>query len=419
MNTKQIYATLELSDHEVRLVVGEFFNTRFNIFQVVRIPCSGISYQGITQSAVVVEAIQKALAQVKEKLKVDVKSVIAAIPSYRLKHLNSKQTVDIEGFDGVITIKDIQNGIKKAESLHYGDKYVRVQSTVSRYTVNGVSTRRAPIGDYCSQLSLDVDLYFVDKKLAYDIATVIQTAGLKLLDLFVSGYAIAKEAALIESSLNRQIISIDLEWESTTLNQIFKGKLQNSVLFKGGLVDMVQPIMDQYGLSPEICIELLKYGSQLDKEVYTKNPIHMWKLKNEELVLLSEEDFMKGIQPRIQQWVDNVVNTCMPILKTGETTVIVNGEAGEQEGFVKLLQKHLQVETRAYVPETLGGRDAALATCLGLFYAYQDKLPIYGEVENSIDVDEFIRQVSFRHKSEDDRKEDTLTNRLKSMFISK
>nr|WP_242518104.1 MULTISPECIES: cell division protein FtsA [Terrabacteria group] len=349
----------------------------------------------------------------------NIRGVIAAVPSYHFKHLNSKQKVDIEGFDGVITVKDIQNAIQKAETLKYGDKYVRVQCTASRFTVNGISTRKVPIGDRCSQLTVDVDLYFVDKKLAYDIATVIQKAGLNLMDLFVSGFAIAKEAALIEASLNRQIISIDLEYDSTTLNQIYRGKLQNSVLFQGGLVDMVQPIMDEYGLSKEMAVELLKYGTQIDKEVFSKNPIHMWKLKNEELVLLSEEDFMKSILNRVNQWIETVVNTCSPILKTGESTVIVNGEGGEQEGFVKLLNKSLQVETRNYIPESLGGRDAALTTCLGLFYAYQDKLPIYGEMQDSVDVDEFIRQISFRKNSEEKRKEDTLTNRLKSMFMSK
>ncbi|MBW9212374.1 cell division protein FtsA [Bulleidia sp. zg-1006] len=419
MNQKQIYASLELASHEIRLVVGEFFNTRFHILQVVRIPCQGINYKGVENQDALVAGIHKALQQVKEKLKMNIRGVIAAVPSYHFKHLNSKQKVDIEGFDGVITVKDIQNAIQKAETLKYGDKYVRVQCTASRFTVNGISTRKVPIGDRCSQLTVDVDLYFVDKKLAYDIATVIQKAGLNLMDLFVSGFAIAKEAALIEASLNRQIISIDLEYDSTTLNQIYRGKLQNSVLFQGGLVDMVQPIMDEYGLSKEMAVELLKYGTQIDKEVFSKNPIHMWKLKNEELVLLSEEDFMKSILNRVNQWIETVVNTCSPILKTGESTVIVNGEGGEQEGFVKLLNKSLQVETRNYIPESLGGRDAALTTCLGLFYAYQDKLPIYGEMQDSVDVDEFIRQISFRKNSEEKRKEDTLTNRLKSMFMSK
>lgn len=416
MNTKQIYATLELADHEVRLIVGEFFNTRFNIFQVVCIPCQGMSFQGILNTDQVLDAIQKALVQINEKLKIKIKAVITTLPSYRFKHLNSKQTVKIEGFDGSITAKDIQTAIKQAETLKYGDKYVRVQSSISRYTVNGISSRKPPIGEHCSQLTVDVDMYYIDKHLAYDVANIIQQSGLKLMDIFVSGYAIAKEAALIEASLNKQIIVIDTQWQTTTLSQIFHGKLQNSVLFQGGLIDIVKPIMDKYHLKEEVVIELLKYGVEINKEIFSKNPIHMWKNENNELILLSEEEFMHNILPFIQKWIDNIANTCAPILKTCDSTVIVCGEAGEQRGFERLLQKRLQVETRSYIPETLGVRDAKLSTCLGLFYAYQDKLPLYGEIDDSIDVDAFIRQVSFRKTSEKERREDTLTNRLKSMF---
>ena len=69
MSQKKIYATLEIVSHEVRLVVGEFFNTRFQIFQVVRIPCQGMSYTGVENQDALVNAIHKALQQVKEKLK--------------------------------------------------------------------------------------------------------------------------------------------------------------------------------------------------------------------------------------------------------------------------------------------------------------------------------------------------------------
>ena len=48
MEEKQIFATLEVSDHEVRMIVGEFFNTRFNILKVERVPVDALSYDTIT-----------------------------------------------------------------------------------------------------------------------------------------------------------------------------------------------------------------------------------------------------------------------------------------------------------------------------------------------------------------------------------
>ena len=38
MNKKEIYASIEVADHEVRLVVGEFYETRFNIQEWKKLP---------------------------------------------------------------------------------------------------------------------------------------------------------------------------------------------------------------------------------------------------------------------------------------------------------------------------------------------------------------------------------------------
>jgi len=88
-----------------------------------------------------------------------------------------------------------------------------------------------------------------------------------------------------------------------------------------------------------------------------------------------------------------------------------------QKGLENLLSKRLNVEVRDYIPETLGGRNAALTACLGLFYAYQDRLPIIGQTENSLDLDAFIKNVSYRDRKVETTKEDTLTNKLKGLFL--
>jgi cell division protein FtsA len=44
VSEKQIFAALEIADHEVRLIVGEFFNTRFNIIKVERVPVTGLVF---------------------------------------------------------------------------------------------------------------------------------------------------------------------------------------------------------------------------------------------------------------------------------------------------------------------------------------------------------------------------------------
>jgi cell division protein FtsA len=70
-----------------------------------------------------------------------------------------------------------------------------------------------------------------------------------------------------------------------------------------------------------------------------------------------------------------------------------------------------------YIPETLGGRNAGLSACLGLFYAYNDRRPITGYADNSLDMETFIKSVSYRENRANGNPEDTLTKKLKGILF--
>ena len=107
---------------------------------------------------------------------------------------------------------------------------------------------------------------------------------------------------------------------------------------------------------------------------------------------------------------------CAGILKAGPTTVIITGEGGEVQGLDALLQRQLKCEVKSYVPETLGGRSSELASCLGLFYSYKDKLPITGYTDSSLDMEAFLQAVSYRNT--DDDQEETFTSKLRKRFLA-
>ena len=95
MADKQIFAALEAADHEVRLVVGEFFNTRFNILKVERVACDGVSYNGVTNADAVTAAIRKALDACRKQLGAEIKKVITAVAKAEMtkgiKKINNKE----------------------------------------------------------------------------------------------------------------------------------------------------------------------------------------------------------------------------------------------------------------------------------------------------------------------------------------
>lgn len=417
MSDKQIFASVEVADHEVRLVVGEFFNARFNIIKVERIPCFGITYDQVLDPDEISNALRKAAGSAKRTIGAEIKKVILAIPSYKTKKYSLRSTVDVSGIDGVITIQDVRNAIKKAESVNISKDYALIQTVCVKYIVNCIATRRIPIGEKCSQLSIDVDLLCADRKLAYDLVGCVENAGLQVLDIFPEVYAVGKEAALFERAVEKQIVVLKIERQSTVLGLFRKGRLTTAGVLPAGLGNLVSDCVDQYGVVTSDAVELLKYSIRFNQKVYTDNPVHIWS-KDGETKTISEKQFVESIQKNVAQWVKDLIKTCEPILQAGPTTVIITGEGGETEGLSDLLSESLGCSVKCYIPETLGGRNAGLTAPLGLLYAYQDKLPITGYIDDSLDMDAFKKSVSYREKKKEiDSKEDTLTSKLKGLFF--
>ena len=419
MSDKQIFATVEVADHEVRLIVGEFFHTRFNIIKVERVPCFGISYNEVTNPEEVTKALKTAAENIRKLIGADIKKVILAMPSYKFRKFTVKSTVNIQGIDQTVTIQDVREAVKKAENVELNKAYALIQALCVRYTVNGVSSRKIPIGERCSQMSVDIDLLCAERKMSFDLVTCVENSGMSVMDIFPDVYAVAKEAALMEQGNNRQVIILKVEREVTTLGLVANGRFVTATTLPAGLGGIASSLCEQYQLKTDVAVELMKYSARLDYETCSSNPVHIWS-DGKETHTLSEQQLVDCLRPNIEIWLDAVEKTCQPILQAAPTTVMITGEGGETEGLSNLVQKRLGVETRCYIPDTLGGRNAGLSACLGLFYAYRDKLPITGYIEDSLDMDAFVKAVSYREKvakKQENNKEDTLTNKLKGLFL--
>lgn len=414
MSNKQIFAALEVSDHEVRLVVGEFFNNRFHIIKTQRVSCNGLAFNEVKDSEAITSAIQKAVEETRSKLGADVQKVLLALPSYKMKKFSCRSTVAITNPSMEVSAKDIRSAINKAQGVKVPAGYAIVQSVISKYVVNGVTTRKSPIGDHCSEFTAEVDLFAIDKKLAYGLVAAVENAGLQILDIYVDIYAAAEEAALIGQAKGQTVL-LKMERESTTLGLLRNGQLSSAMVMQGGLGNIAGALTDKYGINSEMACELLKYSVNLNASECSVNPVHIWN-DNGVTRTINQQELYDCVKDYVNYWLSYVQKTCLPILQAGETTVIITSEGGETEGLSALLAKRLGVEVTAYIPDTLGGRNAGLTACLGLFYAYQDRLPIIGSSDGSLDMGAFEKAVSQREETAEEKQEGTLTHKIKGLF---
>ncbi len=369
MTNKQIYAAIEIADHEVRLVVGEFCDSRFNILRVERVRFNGIENHTIVNESNVVSAIIKAINNAANILGYQIERVLLAIPSVDVLRHSRRVNVAVRNSYGRVQISDIQRGINEAIMHQPEENLELVNIGGMKYIVNGISSRKLPLNETCESLVMDVDLFYANKKVVYSYARCIEKAGLEILDICLDSYAIAEEAAIFEQTIDSYVVLLNLARQSTTLSLFSHGKLLNCDVIYEGYGRWMSALNEKFGLKSEHAYRLMRDNATFKDENMVDRPIFIWaeKERQKELTLKQLND---TVMPLVSEWIKMVNDGCQSILDSGAMKYVLSGEGFEILGLRNMISQ-LNSSATIYVPQTIGGRDASLSVCLGMFYAWK------------------------------------------------
>ncbi len=391
---KQIFAALEIADHELRFVLGEFFNTRFNVLKVERVDFDGINNLEIQNKKGLTEVIHRMLEDASAKVGVKIEKVLLSIPSKNARRVTVKVTVPVESIDHKVSVVDVKKALHKAMQTELDQTLVLVNAVCTKFSCNGITTRKIPIGEFTDEISVQVDLLFADKDLTYDIVSCVEDSGCSVLDISLDCYAIAKEAALFEQTVEQNVILLKLEQDSTTLAYLYDGKLVSSDVLHEGYGKFVYRIMDEYNLPIDIATRLCKFNGRVDIPQISTTPIYIWS-KKQVTYTISEKQLYDSISENVENWCETIFGACKDLIEKRKTTVVITGEGAEIQGLDSKLRQFMNCEVKKYSCETLGVRSPSYSCTLGLFYAYKDQLEILGNSESSVNLVEFEKAITY------------------------
>lgn len=408
MNEQDVQVGLEIADHEIRLVVGQFFNTRLNIMKVERVLSSGIHNAQIIDQMAVIQKLTTAVKHVEENLGLSIERVILSLPSVGLSRYVRRINVPI---DNKVTLRDIKAVYKEALNTELPDHQALVNVSITKSLVNGITMRKLPINEICDSLTMDVDLLCADKEMVYRYVQTVEKAGLQVSEISLDSFALGKEASLFEKSLEQHLIAIKAERQSTSLSLFAKGKLVSTEIINLGSKQIISAMVNRFNLPIEVADRLLHMNARFGMDHYPNTPIYLWSHEGKTHTL-SEQELMAVVQPILNVWLDEIKTTIKPILESSNVKIVLFGESGEINGFDQLLAKECGCECDLYIPETLGVRSAALASVTGLFYVIKDQSQLR-EFLASVDMGEFNQMIV---KEKEIVNEDTISGKFKGLF---
>lgn len=414
MSEKQILAALEITDHEIRLLVGEFFNTRLNIIRTERVENKGMDGLAVKNPKEVILAIRKAVDQASNQMGTRIERVLLCIPSYRTKKDSIRLSKQIDNYDRKVTLDDVQTLIRKGYATLPPSDMALVNWMCTRYITNGISTRRVPIDEVCDLFDIDMDLLYADKMTTYDYASVVESAGLEIIDICLDSYAVCKEVAIFEQTMHQNVISMQIEHDRTTLSVIVNGSIEATKIVNRGYGEWEQALMHQYEVTQAIAHKLLLQNMDVNQQNPSATPVYMW-TKNDQMMMIREYELHQTIRPVLEQWIKSIQNTCEPILEMGPATIILSGEGAEVDGLDRMVSQMFQVDAKTYYPDTLGARNCAWTVCLGMIYAFVDHQQLLRNRKYSVNQASYMEAI--RRRKREEEPDDRFTQKLKGLLF--
>ena len=152
---KQVYASIYIDDNLLQILVGEYYNTRFNIIYTNTTPIGGILDFKIADYDLVVKTIKEEINTASIKIGATIKKAILVLPAFNFKRYPLRVSVVPNG--GILTKKDVARALTSSLRTPVDSDLTIVSAAIIKYMINGISTRRLPEREVCEEVLIDID----------------------------------------------------------------------------------------------------------------------------------------------------------------------------------------------------------------------------------------------------------------------
>ncbi len=411
MAEKEVFAALEITDYEVRLVAAELHNFKLNVLKVERRECGGVDSGRIVNADAVIFSIREAVSEASRLIGATIRNLILVIPSVNARSYFKRITVPCES--GSIQDSDVMKALQAATKSVDDPHSEFVNIVPLRYGVNGYTSRRLPLAEKSEQLAVETEILTAEKRTVYAYVEAVEKAGYNVSDICLDSFAVATEASLFERSVEKYLLLVQMERKTTTLSLLNQGRILQSMLLDKGYGQIIGKIADTYHLPLDICARLLLYNARLMQEKLPDSPIYYWTVDSISHTL-SEKELVELVKPEVKKMLEEIKEISGAILEREDCEVILCGSGAMMQDVSELSKEMLGRKTEVYIPETIGVRTGSLSACMGAIYAYIDKKSYLKKPETAISDQEY--RALYESILPAQSQEDTLSNRFKKIF---
>ena len=245
---KKIYSSIDIGSDTIKFVVGEYYNKKVNVLASHSIKSKGVRKGLIVDPNLAINAIKDGMKVIDSMLDITINKVIVNVPSYNAKFMYVTGSTDITNEDEVITGEDVNKVIKNSVYNKLPSDYELVTVIPLEFVLDNDIKESKPVGKTSKKLDLKGLMVATPKKNIYSVISVIEGAGLQVIDITLSGLADYYEVR--NNNIDNKVGAlINIGHETTTVSVINNGKFMNTDIIELGGINVEKDLAYVFGIS--------------------------------------------------------------------------------------------------------------------------------------------------------------------------
>ena len=372
---KKIYTSIDIGSDTIKFVVAELYKEKLHILHSSSIKSKGIRKGLIIDSNLMVNSIKDGIKVVSNDLGFQIKKVIVNVPSYNAKFMYVTNKIEI---NEEITTEDINKVIKSSVYGNIDSDYELVTVLPLEFVINESDSVEYPVGLKANTLEIKGIMITVPKKNIFSVVSVMESAGLEVVDITLSGLSDYSEVKR-DNIKNKVGAIINIGHDITNVSVFNKGKLMNTEVLQIGGHNVEKDIAYVFGINVIDARTIKEKFSFAHKRFVTLTDTYEIKNNDEKLIKIGQLEVTEVVMSRLTEILNYAKKQILLLTKKNIEYIIITGGTTEMKYFKNLVYEILGKDVIIYLMKDIGIRDNKYISAFGSIKYFIEKMTIRGK----------------------------------------
>ena len=383
---KKIYTAIDIGSDTIKFVVGEYFNDKVNVLSYHEEKSKGIRKGLIVDSNLAINAIKDGIKVIEKEIGLKIKKAIVNVPDYNSKFMLVTSSIDIINEDSIVNTEDINRLIKTSVYSKIDKEYELITVVPLTFTLDGNIVDK-PVGVTGKKLELKGIMITAPKKNIYSVLSVMEGAGIEVVDITVSG--LCDYAEVENKDINNKIGAIiNLGHETINVSVFNKGKLMNTETIQLGGLNVDKDLSYMFNIDIFDARLIKEKFASSHKRFIALNDTYEVKNTAGEVIKLNQIEVTEIVMDRIAELLKLARKQILLLTKQSISYIVLTGGLTEIKAFKNLVYEILGKDVIIFTEDTLGVRNSKYITAIGMIKYLNNKMETRGREYSMFDKDE-------------------------------